>query len=136
MPTVMKGFVHKYNCPPANVHDCKQFRNLLTGKEEQVYADSAYKSRSHDLYLSNQGIDNQIHERAYRNKPLSQEQKRANSLRSEVRNRVESVFGILKLDYRAGKARHLGLMQVNTSMGFALMAYNLKRAVKIQDSCA
>ena len=130
------GFVHKYSCTPANVHDSKEFKNLLTGKEEQVYADSAYKSRIHDQYLYEAAIDNQIHERAYRNKPLSKEQKRANTWRSQVRNRVESVFGILKLHYRAGKARHLGLKQLTTSVGFALMAYNLKRAVKIQHSCA
>lgn len=130
------GFIVKYSTTPANVHDSKEFKKLLTGQEHQVYADSAYKSKDHDQYLKEHGIDNQIHERAYRNKPLTQEQKQANTWRSQVRNRVESVFGILKLHYRASKARHLGLMQLNTAMGFALMAYNLKRAVKIQDSCA
>ena len=130
------GFILKYCCTAANEHDSKHMADLLTGKETQVYADSAYKSRAHDDLLSELGVENQIHERAYRNKPLSQEQKQNNTLRSQVRNRVESVFGILKLHYRAGKARHLGLKQLTTSMGFALMAYNLKRAVKIQDNCA
>lgn len=130
------GFVQKYNCTAANEHDSKQFKNLLTGKESQAYADAAYKSKEHDEYLRRHGINNQIHERAYRNKPLSDKQKQTNTWKSQVRNRVESVFGILKLHYGIRKARHLGLMQMHTSMGFAIMAYNIKRAVKIQNSCA
>jgi hypothetical protein len=66
----------------------------------------------------------------------TEKQKQANTWRSQVRNRVESVFGILKLHYGLTKARHRGLMQLHTSIGFAVMAYNLKRAVKIQNSCA
>ena len=130
------GFVQKYTCTAANRHDSKEFINVLTGTETQVYADSAYKSLEHDQYLLAKGIDNQIHHRAYRNKPLSAAQKKANKWRSQVRNQVEAVFGILKLHYKIGKARHLGLMQLKTSMGLALMAYNLKRAAKIQSNCA
>ena len=50
----------------------------------------AYKSKAHDTLLSELGVENQIHERSYRNKPLRQGQKQANTWRSQVRNRVES----------------------------------------------
>lgn len=130
------GFVQKYICTAANEHDSKQFKNLLTGEESQTYADAAYKSKEHDEYLLRQGVSNQIHEWAYRNKPLSDKQKLTKTWKSQVRNRVESVFGILKLHYGIRKATYLGLMQMHTSMGFAIMVYNIKRAVKIQNSCA
>lgn len=130
------AFLQKYTCTAANEHDSKQFKKLLTGEESQAYADSAYKSKEHDEYLQRNKIKNEIHERAYRNKPLTEKQRLANTWRSQVRNRVESVFGILKLHYGIAKARHGGLMQLHTSIGFAAMAYNLKRAVKIQNSCA
>ncbi len=36
---------------PANVHDSKVFDQLLTGNEEQVFADSAYARKKKDQAL-------------------------------------------------------------------------------------
>ena len=79
------------------MHDSNCFTKLLD--ENDAYADSAYKSRKHDEILKDKKIDNQVIKRAYRNKPLTKEDKKFNRKHSSVRCTVERVFGVLKLHY-------------------------------------
>jgi hypothetical protein len=58
-----------------------------------VWADSAYLSVLIVEVLALMGFEAHINERAYRNRPLSEEQKTANRERSKIRARVEHVFG-------------------------------------------
>jgi IS5 family transposase len=77
----------------------------LTGTEKEVYADSAYKSKKHDSMLVTKKIKNQVLERAYRNKALTDEQKQNNLIRSQTRTVVERTFGVLKRHYGMAQAR-------------------------------
>lgn len=129
------GFIKAYELTAGNVHDSKVFEPLLTDKEEEVYADSAYKSRVHDELLKEKGIRNRVLERAYRNKPLSAEQKRLNRINSSTRSIVERVFGVLKLHYGMAKARYLGIARNKARLGLMCLAYNIKRGVAIARSC-
>jgi IS5 family transposase len=58
------------------VHDSNHFTDLLSGKESEVYADSAYKSKKHDDWLEDHYVNNKVVDRAYRNTPLTPEQKK------------------------------------------------------------
>ncbi|MDP2153956.1 MAG: IS5 family transposase [Methylotenera sp.] len=58
-----------------NVHDSQCLEDLLTGTETAVYADSAYISHKHDALLKEKHIKNGILKRAYRNKPLTSDEK-------------------------------------------------------------
>ena len=118
-----------------NVHDSNCFTELLSGDESAVYADSAYKSQKHDDWLDEQGIGNRVMERAYRNKPLTPDQKKKNQGNAGVRCTVERVFGVLKLHYGMGQARYLGLARNALRFGLMCFAYNLKRGVNIHRSC-
>jgi transposase, IS5 family len=93
------GFIKDAVITAGNVHDSNIFECLLTGTEKEAYADSAYKSKKHDSMLKEKHIKNQVLERAYRNKPLSKEQKKRNQHRSATRSVVERTFGVLKLHY-------------------------------------
>tara|TARA_R110000782_G_scaffold237188_1_gene323662 strand:+ start:424774 stop:424935 length:162 start_codon:yes stop_codon:yes gene_type:complete len=42
-------------------------------------------------------MKNKIHEKGYRNKPLTDEQKENNTEKSKTRARVEHVFGFIKM---------------------------------------
>ena len=128
------GFIKCYDYTAGNVHDSTVFETLLTGNEQEAYADSAYKSAAHDRLLHGKGINNRILERAYRNKPLTAKQKSTNRINSSIRSIVERVFGILKLHYGMGKARYLGLSRNKTRFGLMSLAYNIKRGVMIQRS--
>lgn len=75
---------------------------------------------------------NHIHERAYRNNPLTKAQKRNNTRKSQTRNTVERVFGHFKLHYGMTKARHLGLIQFHTSTVLTCIVHNLKTAISIK----
>ena len=118
-----------------NVHDSNHFTELLSGDESAVYADSAYKSRKHDEWLEERGIDNRVMGRAYRNTPLTKAQKQKNHRNAGVRCTVERVFGVFKLYYGMGQARYLGLARNAVRFGLMCFAYNLKRGINIQRSC-
>jgi len=121
------GFIKAVDYTAANQHDSHSLTKVLTGQEQQVYADKAYASDRHDQLLAAQGITNSILHKARRGQRLSAEQKAQNRLWSGVRSTVERVFGILKLHYRIGKARCLGLKRNWGCFMLVAMAYNIKR---------
>lgn len=134
------GFIKKLEYTPANVHDSQVFDELLTGTEEQVYADSAYASKKNNELL---GDKNRILERAYRGKPLTKKQKHNNQKKSGTRSTVERVFGLMKLHQGLGKARYMGLARNKTRAQLIAMSHNIKcglsifrKMQKLQDSCA
>ncbi|MEB0033255.1 IS5 family transposase [Undibacterium sp. RTI2.1] len=137
------GFIKASAFTAGNVHDSQCLAPLLLGTESAVYADSAYKSAKHDALLAETRTKNCILERAYRNTPLTDQQKKRNRQHSGIRSIVERVFGVLKLHYGMGQARYLGLARNYTRFGLMCIAYNLKRGVAIQrdlqsgqESCA
>jgi transposase, IS5 family len=126
------GFIKAIAYTPGNEHDSHALEKLLTGTEEQVYADKAYASAGHDKLLAKRNIGNRILHKAKRNQPLSDPQKYQNRQWSSVRSTVERVFGILKQHYRLAKARYLGLKRNQARFMLAAMAYNIKRGVAVQ----
>lgn len=130
------GFILAETLTTGKVHDSQVFEELLTGEEAAVYADSAYKSKAHDKVLEKEKIQNGILNRAYRNTPLTDEQKRHNSYASQVRYVVERTFGILKRYYGLAKARYMGIKRNQARLTISCIAYNLKRAVSIQRASA
>lgn len=130
------GFVKKTEVTAGNTHDSQVLPALIEGEEAAVYGDSAYKSQEHDELLEKRGIDNRIIRRAYRNRPLSAQDKQFNRKHTGVRSIIERVFGIFKLHYGMAKARYLGIVRNHTRYQLVCMAYNIKRAVAIrQDNC-
>ncbi len=131
------GFIKKLAYSPANDHDSKHFDEVLTGAECAVYADSAYASKKNEQRLGNKS---KILHRAYRNKPLSDEHKALNKIRSGIRSTVERVFGLLKLHHGLSKARYMGLQRNKARAQLIAMSHNIKCGLsiarKMQESCA
>jgi IS5 family transposase len=126
------GFIKAIDYTPGNEHDSQSLEKLLTGTEEQVYADKAYASKGHDKLLAKRNTGNRILHKAKRNQPLTDRQKHQNRQWSSVRSTVERVFGVLKLHYGIAKARYLGLKRNHARFMLAAMAYNIKRGVAVQ----
>jgi IS5 family transposase len=121
--------IRDYDVTAASVHDSQVFEDLLQppGEHPDVYADSAYRSKQTEEDLATSSYRSQVHERPYRNKPLTEDQKSANQQRSKIRVRVEHVFGSqLQL---AGTAviRSIGLGRAKTQLGLRNLGYNLNR---------
>lgn len=129
------GFIKHYDFTAGNLHDSQVFEVLLTGKEKEAYADSAYKSKKRDESLEDKRIGNRILERGYRNKPLTDQQKTSNRLVSGTRSIVERVFGVLKRHYAMGNARYLGIKRNKSRFGLMCVAHNIKRGMSIHRSC-
>ena len=125
------GFIRRYKVTDAAVHDSKVLGHLLDGdnSDDEIWADSAYLSAAIVEVLSWMGFTSHINERAYRNRPLSDEQKAANRERSKTRSKVEHVFGAM-VNEMGGKAiRTIGLARATALLGLKNLTYNLKRFV-------
>jgi len=127
-----EGLIKAITFSPGNVHDSNHFTTLLKGNEAAAYADSAYQSESHTDWLLDRGIENRLIKRAYRNRPLSKQDKIFNQTHAEVRSTVERVFGVLKQHYAMGKARYLGLGRNRTRVELMCVAHNIKRGLSIR----
>jgi len=65
--------------------------------DQEAFADAAYVGEKIDTTLKERGFLPMICEKGYRNKPLTDEQKAMNKVKSSVRCRVEHVFGAMKM---------------------------------------
>ena len=131
------GLIKATDYTPGNVHDSHCFIEWLDGDESAAYADSAYASEKHEEWLKKRKVKSRIIKRAYRNKPLTKQNKQFNRLHSGTRATVERVFGVLKLHYGMAKARYMGLSRNRTRFELMCVAHNIKRGPSIrQASCA
>lgn len=117
-------------CTDASVHDSQVLDAVLRyeatdGKE--VWADSAYRSDGQEQSLKGSQHESQIHERAYRNKPLTEAQELSNTEKSRVRARVEHVFGAMENDLGGIFLRSIGAARAKVGVGLMNLTYNLKR---------
>lgn len=128
------GLIKKMAFTTGSTHDSKCLVELLEGDESAVYADSAYQSKEHSTYLEERLIENRMIKRAYKNKPLTDEDKKFNKRHSGVRSTVERVFGVMKQHYNMRKARYLGLRRNQTWLKLMCIAHNIKRGLSIQQA--
>ena len=119
--------IQGWQATPANTHDSQAMKSLVESTDGKLYADSAYNSWLILDWLTTKGIDPQINERAYRNRPLTQEQKVNNRAKSSVRTRVEHAFGFMTNNMAADRIRCIGLKRATQNIGLGNLVYNLFR---------
>lgn len=126
------GLVRKAVLTPAKVNESEVADELISGDEGAVYGDRAYESKQRRARLKSQGINDRIMHRSHKHqKGLPYWQKRRNDLISPIRKTVEKVFGTLKRSYGYSRVRYRGLDRNGVEMWFKLMAYNLRRWMKL-----
>ena len=117
------GLVHSASVTAANVHDSQALPALLRGDETRLYGDSAYrgaKQREQLKAMAPKARDF-TNKRAYRNRPLSEADKRTNRRKSAVRAKVEHPFLTLKRLWGFTKTRYRGLAK-NANRAYAMLA--------------
>ena len=72
-----------------------------------------------------------IHQKGYRNHPLSDFQKQINTLKSTVRCRVEHFFGFQANSLGADWIRTIGSERAGFEIGLSNLVYNLCRCVQL-----
>lgn len=126
--------IRRTDLTPANVHDSRMLKPMVSGDEEAVYADKAYDSKEHSDWLDSQGIIDRILIRGRRGRPLSAMARLFNREASKVRQGVERYFGTLKRIYKFRRCRYWTLSRNQCHIYVLSTCYNLKRAVKLQAS--
>jgi IS5 family transposase len=125
------GFIRRYSITDASVHDSQALGSVLDPDNggEEIWADSAYRNENVEAGLDALGHLSQIHERAYRNHPLTEEQTASNREKSKTRAKVEHVFGAWVMTMGGKLVRVIGLEAVRAQLGLKNLVYNLKRYV-------
>lgn len=122
--------ITNHSTTAANAHDSQELMSVLRTAEEGgsfVYADSAYRSDEAQADLASRGFVSQIHERAYRNKPLCEAQEISNTAKSRKRARVEHVFGYMENSMGGICLRSIGLARAKVGVALKCLTYNLFR---------
>lgn len=113
-----------YEVTTASVHDSQVFLGFITDKDTDVYADSAY---AHFATQLPEGTTAHICEKGSKGKPLTEEQKKFNRIKSKVRCRIEHVFGFITVSMHGITVRSIGKERASFNIGLTNLVYNLCR---------
>jgi IS5 family transposase len=126
-----QGLVLAVETTPANVHDAKATEALLNkldiNKGTKLMADKGYVGKRIKNMLLKKGMIDRRMRKAFRGRPLSEKEKRANKLITKVRYVIERTFGGQKKWFRSEQARYQGLIKTHGQHVITSIAYNLKR---------
>jgi len=122
-------FIDKYATTSASVHDSQALGDLLDKKDEgqDLWADSAYTGEDQENTIKKYKVNNRVHEKGYKNKPLTEAQKTSNKEKSKIRVRVEHVFGFMEQSMNKLYVRSIGMKRASGFVGLVNLTYNLFR---------
>ena len=116
----------------AAVHDRQALDRLIQEGDPVTYGDSAYPGRTGEAVLARWGVVANPIERADRNRPLNDRQRRSNRARSRIRGRGEHVFATMKMSRRVTWNRCLGRVRNRAPIGRLNLVDNLVRYEQIE----
>jgi len=78
-------FIDDYVITDASAHDSQALDDLLAedDKNQDIHADSAYTGEKQEKVIAKYEMNNKVHEKGYRNKPLTDQQKANNKEKSK-----------------------------------------------------
>ena len=130
--------IRKWDTTEASVHDSQKFGDILDASNtgRTVWADSAYRSAEIEAKLKAKGLKSRVHLKGVRGRPLSEKEKAANTARSEVRARVEHIFGHQTNSMGAKIVRTVGAARARFKIGMMNLGYNMRRLVQLERMAA
>jgi transposase, IS5 family len=117
--------VHSIVATAANVHDSTVLPSLLHGNETRVYGDSAYTGKGGVIREKSPRARAFINKRAYRNRPLTDQDRETNRRKSSIRSRAEHIFGTIKGVFGFKKVRYRGLAKNENCLNVLFALSNL-----------
>lgn len=122
------GFVRAFKATDAARHDGAVLREIVSrdNTASDVWADTAYRSKTNEAWLRSMGRVSRIHQRKPKGRPMPARVAKANAAKSRIRARVEHVFAQQK-DRMGLFVRTVGLKRAEARIGLANLAYNLQR---------
>jgi len=124
------GFIRESMVTSASEADGRQLRHVISRENtgSEVWADSAYRSKSNEKWLAKRMLTSRIHRRKPARKPMPTATARANARKSSVRAAVEHVFGHQKNRFGLF-IRTIGLARAEAKLMLANLAYNFNRLI-------
>jgi IS5 family transposase len=124
--------IEDYEATDASVHDSQALEDLVEKDDGTLHADSAYTGEAIEGVLEKHGIVGEICEKGYRNRPLTERQKKRNRKKSKIRVRVEHIFGFMTNTMKDGlKMRWIGMRRIAAGIGLLNLVYNMARYEQI-----
>jgi len=126
--------IEEYAVTDASVHDSQVIEELLTEKDkgQHLYADSAYGGQEQEKVYKKKEVVNKVHEKGYRNNPLTEKQKADNYEKSKTRARVEHIFGFVENSMNGSIVRTIGMTRAKAKIGMMNLTYNINRCVQLK----
>lgn len=124
------GFIRGWVVTSAAAHDGAQLRTIVRkdNTASTVWADTAYRSKTNEQWLEDNGLKSDIHQKKPKGKPMPEASSKANNRRSRIRSSVEHVFARQK-DKMKLFVRTIGIARATLKIGMANIAYNMQRYV-------
>jgi IS5 family transposase len=128
--------IKTYQVTDASVHDSQALEPLLekTDAHRDLFADSAYRSAQIEETLKRRRVRSKIHEKGYRNQPLTKAQIRSNRGKSRIRARVEHVFAHITNSMNGFRIRSIGIRRAVSIIGLMNLTYNIVRSVHLREA--
>ncbi|MBR3724856.1 MAG: IS5 family transposase [Bacteroidales bacterium] len=120
-------FIKKIVVTTASPHDSKMFPDLMdeSDRGQVTFADSAHVGQEETL--KKYGLKDEICEKGYRGKPLTDEQREENRKKSVIRSRVEHVFGFMEGAMHGLTVRTIGIARATAHIFLKCLTYNMFR---------
>lgn len=99
---------------------------------QDLHADSAYTGEEQDTTIAKYEMKNKVHEKGYRNNPLTDKQKASNTKKSKIRARVEHVFGFMEQSMNGLVLKSVGIVRASGIIGLINLTYNFFRYEQIK----
>ena len=124
------GFIREAAATSASAADGRMLRHLATtdNTSSEVWADSAYRSRTNEKWLASKMLASRIHRRKPSGEPMPAATASANARKSSIRARIEHVFAHQKNRFGLF-IRTIGIARAEAKLTLANLAYDFDRLV-------
>jgi IS5 family transposase len=131
---VKTTLIERYHVTDAAVHDSQAIEDLIdeSDSRHEMYGDAAYSGEKIRGILKEKNIRTRIHEKGYRNRPLTEKQKERNKGKSRIRARIEHIFGFVHTTMKGSFIRTIGIHRARAIIGLMNLTYNLSRYVQLR----
>jgi IS5 family transposase len=126
-----EGFIDKTHVTPANLAECKEFGEMVSGTKPgtRILADKGFFSAENKQILREKNLKNGLMYKGFRGNPLSLRKILFNKLISKKRWRIEQCFGTLKRRFLFTKSSYFTTKKVDAQFKMKMMCLNLLKAL-------
>lgn len=124
-----------YKVTAANKADNSVAGDLLDKIEDgcqPLYGDAAYSSKELEQLYLKKGIISKVNQQSYRNKKMTEKQRRENRKHSKIRARVEHIFGFMENSMNRLFLKYRSFARNEAAIGLINLSYNLIRLVQLK----